>query len=162
MSAVGESTAGVDSSVDSSSDQPGSRTAYGGVSSSSSRESRREVSVVEFTHVSEEGSVTSSAVIILENSVFENDMVDSSMLDKFAITVEAELENVSAIGQDLVDNAVSSKRCGSFPVVRQSGGLSSTSSHEEIGTEVHNEDDNSDSDSITNTTPSETFASPAD
>jgi hypothetical protein len=92
----------------------------------------------------------------------ENDMVDSSVSDRFEITVEAELVNVSDIGQALVDNAVSSNQSGSFPVVRQSEELSSTSSHEEIGSEVHNEDDSSRSDSITMTTPSEPSASPAD
>ncbi|XP_048739545.2 inactive histone-lysine N-methyltransferase 2E-like isoform X2 [Ostrea edulis] len=160
VSTVGERIAGVDSSVDSSSDQSGSRTSCGGVSSSS--ESRREDSVVESTHLSEGGSVSSSAVVTSENSVTENDMVDSSVSDRFEITVEAELVNVSDIGQALVDNTVSSNQSGSFPVVRQSEELSSTSSHEEMGSEVHNDDDSSRSDSITITTPSEPSASPAD
>ncbi|XP_061178866.1 inactive histone-lysine N-methyltransferase 2E-like isoform X2 [Saccostrea echinata] len=163
VSTVEERLAGVDSSVDSSSDQQGSRNSCGGVSSSS--ELRQEDSVVESTHLSEGGGggrVTSSALVTSNNSVIENDMVDSSVSDRFEITVEAELVNVSDLSQALVDNAVSSNQDSGFHMVRNSEELSCTSSHEEVGSEIHNEDDNSHSDSITITTPSELSASPAD
>lgn len=167
VSTVEERPVGVDSSVDSSSDQQGgsscSRNSCGGGVSSSS-ELQLEDSIVESTHLSEGTSVSSSAVVTSDHSVTENDMVDSSVSDRFEITVEAELVNLSDIGQNVVDNTVSSNQGSSFSGVRQSDELCSTSfsSHEEMGSEVHVEDDGSRSDSITVTTPSELSASPAD
>ncbi|XP_078341508.1 uncharacterized protein LOC111110637 isoform X3 [Crassostrea virginica] len=161
VSTVEERLVGVDSSVDSSSDQQGSRnSSHGGVSSSS--ELRLEDSIVESTHLSEGARVSSSALVTSDNSVSENDMVDSSVSDRFEMTVEAEVMNVSDLGQLGVDNTVSSYQGGSFPAIRQFEELSSTSSHEEMGSEVHVDDDSSRSDSITVTTPSEPSASPAD
>ena len=161
VSTVEERLVGVDSSVDSSSDQQGSRnSSHGGVSSSS--ELRLEDSIVESTHLSEGARVSSSALVTSDNSVSENDMVDSSVSDRFEMTVEAEVMNVSDLGQLGVDNTVSSYKGGSFPAIRQFEELSSTSSHEEMGSEVHVDDDSSRSDSITVTTPSEPSASPAD
>lgn len=163
VSTVEERPAGVDSSVDSSSDQQGGSRNSGGGGVSSSSELQLEDSLVESTHLSEGISVSSSAVVTSDHSVTENDMVDSSVSDRFEITVEAELVNLSDIGQNAVDNTVSSNQGSSFSGVRQSEELCSTSTfHEEMGSEVHVEDDGSRSDSITVTTPSELSASPAD